>query len=58
VTTESQVEEAAKSISLKSGGPRVIVAKIAGAEEARVLPSRDGVVVKARFRQALELATM
>lgn len=54
VTDESDVDRIAQDIRSGSG-PMLVVLKVEAGEAARVLPSRDGVEVKNRFRRALGL---
>ena len=54
VTDESDVDRIAREV--RAGpGPMLAVFKVETGETARVLPSRDGVDVKNRFRRALGL---
>jgi len=56
--TAEQVEALAPRIHRADAGPLVAVVKISAAEYPRVLPSRDGVWLKARLRAALGLPSM
>ena len=55
VTTSSELDEIAASISLTAGGPRVYVVKVSQEPKPRVLPLREGAHAKARFREAFGL---
>lgn len=52
------VTELNRRVMKPNGGPLVAVIKISAEEVARVLPSRDGVMLKARFRAGLDLPSM
>lgn len=54
VTDESELERMAGEIR-SATGPMLVAIKVAAGEAPRVLPSRDGVEVKTRFRHALGL---
>lgn len=57
ITTTEDVERLAASL-FTTAGPKVAVIKIDAADAPRVLPSRDGAFLKARFRRALGLNEM
>src|SRR5262245_22783307 len=53
VRKDAEVEALAERVNTVGSGPMVAVVKIAPAEEARVLPTRDGVWLKVRTQNAL-----
>nr|WP_246088422.1 thiamine pyrophosphate-dependent enzyme [Phreatobacter stygius] len=55
VRTEAELERLAADIAAPGQGPRVRVIKIDAAENARLVPLREGAHAKVRFRQALGL---
>lgn len=52
------VDAVASRLTRPSDGPLVAVIRIDGGETARFLPSRDGVMLKTRVREALGFASM
>ncbi len=58
VATMLAVDELAASLARPAGATRVRVIAIADEEQPRVIPERDGAVLKARFRNALGLPAM
>ncbi len=57
-TDDAGVDAVANRIARVGHGPFVAVIRISSEEEARVLPSRDGVWLKARVRDQLGLPSM
>jgi thiamine pyrophosphate-dependent acetolactate synthase large subunit-like protein len=55
VATMAEIDQLHERIKRLGDGPLVAVAKIDAASPPRVLPSRDGAWLKARFRQSLGL---
>jgi thiamine pyrophosphate-dependent acetolactate synthase large subunit-like protein len=51
----SDIDTFAKDLETIDAGPRLALIKIADGETSRVLPSRDGVALKIRLRNALGL---
>jgi thiamine pyrophosphate-dependent acetolactate synthase large subunit-like protein len=58
VEKEGDVDGLARDLHKVRAGPLVAVVKIDGEEKPRCLPSRDGVMIKGRVRQALGFDTM
>ena len=58
VVTMRDVEALAERVNMVGSGPAAAVVRIDGEEKPRVLPSRDGVWLKARLRAAFGLASM
>ena len=58
VTTFAEIDALAASLSTPAGAPRVRIVAIDRTEPPRVIPERDGVVLKARTRAALGLPAM
>jgi thiamine pyrophosphate-dependent acetolactate synthase large subunit-like protein len=58
VREESELRTLARDIHAVRDGPIVAVVKIDGAEKPRFLPTRDGVLLKARVRAALGFESM
>lgn len=58
VGDDTGVDAAAARITRKGDGPFVAVIRIDGAEKPRILPSRDGVMLKTRLREALGFGPM
>jgi thiamine pyrophosphate-dependent acetolactate synthase large subunit-like protein len=56
VADEAGLEEFARRVSAVGNGPAVGIIKVSRTEHPRVLPSRDGAFLKARFRAALGLS--
>lgn len=56
VGTMAEVAAARARLHATTGGPRLVRLRIAPGETERALPSRDGVFLKLRFRQALGYA--
>ena len=57
IATMDDVDALASRVKRMGEGPLVAVVKIDASSPPRVLPSRDGVWLKARFRQSLGLET-
>lgn len=55
VRTAAELDGLAARVTRVGDGPLVAVVKVDGRERPRVMPSRDGVLLKARFRAALGL---
>jgi thiamine pyrophosphate-dependent acetolactate synthase large subunit-like protein len=55
---DGDVDGLARDLHKLRAGPLVAVVKIDGEEKPRCLPSRDGVMIKGRVRQALGFETM
>lgn len=51
--TSKEVSDLAKTLKKPSGGPRLVVIKVAAQNPPRSLPSRDAVFIKNRFRAHL-----
>lgn len=58
VDTPAGLAALAARVAMVGDGPVVAVVRIDGADQPRCLPSRDGVVLKARLRGALGLDSM
>jgi thiamine pyrophosphate-dependent acetolactate synthase large subunit-like protein len=58
VASLAEIDSLASTLATPAGAPRVFVVAIEKTEPPRVLPERDGVVLKARFRAALGLPAM
>lgn len=58
VTDMEGVATLAKTLAAPMGAPRVAIIAIEPSEPPRVIPERDGAVLKARFRAALGLPSM
>ena len=58
VTTLAEIDALAPTLAAPAGNARVFVVAIDAADQPRVIPERDGTVLKARFRAALGLPTM
>ena len=58
VTRMDEVDALATTLAEPSGKPRVVVVAIDPADAPRMIPERDGTVLKARFRAALGLPAM
>lgn len=58
IEADGDVDTLARDLHKVRAGPLVAVVKIDGEEKPRCLPSRDGVMIKGRLRQALGLDTM
>jgi thiamine pyrophosphate-dependent acetolactate synthase large subunit-like protein len=56
VTTPGEVAAARTMLQSTTGGPRLLLVRIAPGETPRALPARDGVYLKNRFRQNLGYA--
>jgi thiamine pyrophosphate-dependent acetolactate synthase large subunit-like protein len=55
LTDPAELDAAVAQIARATGGPRVLVVKIAGGAHPRVLPPREGGYLKTRLRRALGL---
>ena len=58
ITDMDGVGAVARRITRAGSGPYVAVIRIDGAEKSRILPTRDGVLLKTRVREALGFASM
>jgi len=58
IEDEASLAQIAQRINATGEGPAVFVIRIDGAEQPRCLPSRDGVMLKARLRQELGFESM
>ncbi|MDE2361584.1 MAG: aldehyde dehydrogenase [Hyphomicrobiales bacterium] len=58
VTTLAEIDALAATLAAPAGNPRVIVVAIDAADQPRVIPERDGAVLKTRLRAALGLPAM
>lgn len=58
ITDMEGVGAVAGRITRVGAGPYVAVIRIDGAEKSRILPTRDGVLLKTRVREALGFASM
>ena len=58
VTSLAEIDALAPTLALPADAPRVFVIQIDGAEPPRVIPERDGTILKARLRAAFGLPAM
>ena len=58
VATYAEIDALAPTLARPAGAPRFLVIPIDRSEPPRVLPERDGVILKARLRVALGLSPM
>ena len=58
ITTLAEIDALAPTLAAPQDGPRVFVVAIEPSEPPRVIPERDGTVLKARLRRAFGLPAM
>ena len=58
VSTTAEIDRLAITLAAPAGKPRVVVVAIDASEPPRVIPERDGTVLKARIRRAFGLPAM